>query len=190
MGAGSRPSSRAMNDCWSPIRVHRAAVLTLWAAVVAERLGHPSETALTLGRAVGRRGAPAHADRIGIVDDEAKAEERRAATSALKAQVQTIRLLGRDISVLAADDGTLRADDKGKPASPRSAASYIANAFGDRLDEVRDAMEALADMLPPEELNRIGFWLYERFQPDVPDATSGCGVKGYLRLERIMTVWL
>jgi hypothetical protein len=28
-----------------PIRVNRAPVLTLWAAVVAERLGHPPETA-------------------------------------------------------------------------------------------------------------------------------------------------
>jgi hypothetical protein len=35
-----------------PLRVNRAPVLTLWAAVVAERLGHPEETALTLARAV------------------------------------------------------------------------------------------------------------------------------------------
>jgi hypothetical protein len=32
-----------------PIRVNRAPVLTLWATVVAERLGHPAEAALTLG---------------------------------------------------------------------------------------------------------------------------------------------
>jgi hypothetical protein len=35
-----------------PVIVNRAPVLTLWAAVVAERLGHPTDTALTLGRAV------------------------------------------------------------------------------------------------------------------------------------------
>jgi hypothetical protein len=34
------------------IRVNRAPVLTLWATVVAERLGFPPETALTLGRFV------------------------------------------------------------------------------------------------------------------------------------------
>jgi hypothetical protein len=34
------------------IRVNRAPVLTLWATVVAERLGYPPETALTLGRFV------------------------------------------------------------------------------------------------------------------------------------------
>jgi hypothetical protein len=35
-----------------PVTVNRAPVLTLWAAVVAERLGHPPDTALTLGRSV------------------------------------------------------------------------------------------------------------------------------------------
>lgn len=34
------------------IRINRAPVLTLWAAVVAERLGYEEETALTLGKAV------------------------------------------------------------------------------------------------------------------------------------------
>ena len=34
------------------LQVNRAPVLTLWAAVVAGRLGHPYDTALTLGRAV------------------------------------------------------------------------------------------------------------------------------------------
>ncbi len=34
------------------IKVNRAPVLTLWAAVVAERLGFDREAALTLGRAV------------------------------------------------------------------------------------------------------------------------------------------
>jgi hypothetical protein len=33
-----------------PLRVNRAPVLTLWAAVVAERLGHPADAALTLAR--------------------------------------------------------------------------------------------------------------------------------------------
>ena len=35
-----------------PMRVNRAPVLMLWAAIVAERLGHPPDTALTVGRAV------------------------------------------------------------------------------------------------------------------------------------------
>ena len=34
------------------VKINRAPVLTLWATVVAERLGYDEETALTLGKAV------------------------------------------------------------------------------------------------------------------------------------------
>jgi len=37
-----------------------------------------------------------------------------------------VRLLGRDIPVLTADDGTLRTEDDGEPASATSVQSYIA----------------------------------------------------------------
>ncbi len=85
------------------------------------------------------------------------------------------------------DDGTLRADDSGKPASARSVQSYVAKAFGDRLDEARGAMEALAASLPPEELKRVGFRLYKRFRPEVPAGAEGCGAKGELRDERLQS---
>ena len=49
----------------SSIVVNRAPVLTLWAAVVAERLGHPADTALTLGRAVAGAAARVKARNIG-----------------------------------------------------------------------------------------------------------------------------
>ena len=169
-----------------PIRVNRAPVLTLWAAVVAERLGHPPGTALTLGRFVAGSSARAKARRIGIIDEKQDAEERHACAAELKPRRQTVRLLGRDIPVLPADDGTLRAEDDGKPASARSVHSYIARAFGDRLADARAAMEGLAATLPPEELNRIGFRLYEQFRPDVPEGAQGWGAKGELRLERIL----
>jgi hypothetical protein len=80
-----------------------------------------------------------------------------------------------DIPVLAGGDGTLRAEDDGKPASAKSVQSYVARAFGDRLGEARAAMEVLAASLPPEELNRVGFRLYERFRPDVPEGVEGWG---------------
>jgi hypothetical protein len=162
----------------APIRVNRAPVLTLWATIVAERLGHPPETALTLGRAVAGSSARAKARSIGIVDDAQDAAERRERAAAIKPQRQVVRLLGRDVPVVPADDGTLRADDNGKPASARGVASYIAKAFGDRLGEARDAMEVLAASSPPEELNRVGFRLYERFRPDVSAGAEGWGAKG------------
>jgi len=93
--------------------------------------------------------ARAKARRLGIVEETQEAEERRARGAELKPRRQTIHLLGRDIPVLAADDGTLRADDGRKPASAKSVQSYIARAFGDRLTEAGAAMEALAASLPP-----------------------------------------
>jgi hypothetical protein len=101
-------------DPTPPIRVNRAPVLTLWAAVVAERLGYPPETALTLGRFVEGSSARAKARRLGIIEEKQDTEERHAKAAELKPRRQTVHLLGRDIPVLAAGDGTLPAKDDGK----------------------------------------------------------------------------
>jgi hypothetical protein len=167
------------------IKVNRAPVLTLWATVVAERLGHPPDTALTLGRFVAGSSARVKARRLGLTDESPEPAERREHVAALKPRREVVRLLGRDIPVLPADDGTLRAEDDGKPASSRGVHSYVARAFGDRLPEVRAAMEGLAASLPPGELNRVGFRLYEQFRPNVPEGVSGWGAKGTLDLAAI-----
>ena len=83
-----------------PIRINRAPVLTLWATEVAERLGYPSDTALTLGRFVAGSSARAKAPRLGIIEKTREAEERHGRAAELKPQRQTVRLLGRDIPVL------------------------------------------------------------------------------------------
>ena len=137
------------------------------------RSRYPSETALTLGRFVAGSSARAKARRLGIIEETVEAEEHSARAAALKPRRQTVHLLGRDIPVLAAADGTPRAEDDGKPESAKGVRYYIARAFGDRLGEARAAMETLATSLPPEELNRIGFRLDERFRPDVPEGAQG-----------------
>jgi hypothetical protein len=48
------------------VTIDRAPVLTLWAAVVAERLGYDHETALTLGKAVAGLNAQSKGLRLGI----------------------------------------------------------------------------------------------------------------------------
>ena len=62
----------------SGIKVNRTPVLTLWATVVAERLGYSPETALTLSRYAAGSGARAEARRLGISDEKRDAEERHA----------------------------------------------------------------------------------------------------------------
>ncbi len=46
-------------------------------------------------------------------------------------------------------------------------------------------MDRLAASLPPDELERVGFRLYERFRPEVPEGVEGWGVRAELRIERI-----
>lgn len=51
------------------ITINRAPVLTLWAAVVAERSGHDPDAALTLGRAVAGLNAQSKGRRLGIFEE-------------------------------------------------------------------------------------------------------------------------
>jgi hypothetical protein len=100
-----------------PISANRAPIVTLWATVVAERLDYSAETAPTLGQFVAGSSARAKARRLGISNEKQEAEERHVGAAELKLWQQTVHLLGRDIPVLAADDGTLRAEDDAKLAS-------------------------------------------------------------------------
>ncbi len=167
------------------IRVNRAPVLTLWAAIVAERLGHDADAAITLGRAVAGSSARVKARAIGLEEaHEGKDLHHTAKQATRSAPRQTVHLLGRDVPV-AEQKGSQYALDGDKPASPRPAHAYVEKAFGEHLPAVRRVMETLADTLPPEELNRTGFRLYEQFRPEVPAGTKGWGAKGVLDLDRI-----
>ncbi len=165
----------------APIRVNRAPVLTLWAAVVAARLGHPPDTALSLASAVAGTAARAKARRLGIVEPHDHGKD-----AASGKPQDTARLLGKDVRLTHDADGVVLADaGEGKSAPAAPVAAYIAKAFGGRLEEVRAAMEALAAGIEPQELNRVGFRLYEHFRPEVPRDVKGWGAKGDLDLARI-----
>lgn len=171
------------------IRVNRAPVLTLWAAIVAERLGHDPDSAILLGRFVAGSSARAKARAIGIEEEGSGPDRERPEGTAPRAghapeATETVHLLGRDIPVQRTRTG-LRTLDEGKPASPRAARSYVERAFGAHLTATRAAMERLAASLPPEALNRHGFRLYEQFRPEVPAGARGWGARGVLDLDRI-----
>jgi hypothetical protein len=164
------------------IKVNRAPVLTLWAAVVAERLGHPRDTALSLASHVAGTAAHAKARRLGLVEDTGQHEAAAAKPK------ETTRLLGRDVPLAHDTDGDVLADaGNGKPAPAAPIAAYVSRAFGQHLPAVRAAMEALAARYAPDELNRIGFRLYEHFRPEVPRDVTGWGARGELDLDRLRT---
>src|SRR3954467_10287789 len=170
------------------IHVNRAPVLTLWAAVVAERLGFERDAALTLGRAVAGSIAQMKGRALGIYEpsEEPPSKVAEGRQERLKPdETFGVRLLGRTVPAIRTSDG-IRAMEKGvRPAPAASVGRYLASKFGDHLDEVRAAMEHLAASLSPEELSRRGFALYEAFRPDIPSGARGWGAAGELDLDRI-----
>jgi len=161
------------------VKINRAPVLTLWAAIVAERLGQPPETALTLGRAVAGLNAQSKARRLGLVEARPESEKPKPAR-----KPKTVELLGRAVPVVSTKEG-LRAVAKDEPIKPASVERYLHSKFGDSLPEVRAALEALANAYPPTQLEAQAYSLYEQFRPDVPEGERGWGAAGTLDLERI-----
>jgi hypothetical protein len=165
------------------IAINRAPVLTLWAAVVAERSGYDEEAALTLGQALAGLNAQSKGRRLGIYEggkEEAKGEKKKQAAAALA----TVRLLGREIPVVKSPHG-LRAAVGGEAIRPEAVKAYLAMKFGEDLAQARDAMAALARSLTPAQLETRGFSLYEEFRPQIPEGKKGWGAKGELDLDLI-----
>ncbi len=165
------------------IKVNRAPVLTLWAAVVAERLGFARDEALTLGRAVAGLNAYAKGKALGLFKPAPKAVKKQRA-KLRHGEALSIDLLGRAVPALHTPDG-LRALSKDRPIAPESVERYLAGKFGDALDDVRAAMTALARSRPPEDLADEAFALYEDFRPAVPAGVQGWGAAGVLDIGRI-----
>jgi hypothetical protein len=167
------------------LRINRAPVLTLWAAVVAEHFGMSRETALTAGQTLAGLTAHAKGVRLGIY---APPEERpqMPAPPLPKgvAKVHDVHLLGRLIHVADTADGP-RAISKGELVKPEAVERYLIGKFGDMLAPVRAEMARLASRFPPEHLNREGFHLYEQFRPEVPADERGWGAKGVLDIAKI-----
>jgi hypothetical protein len=81
------------------VKINRAPVLTLWAAVVAERLGYDEEEALTLGRTVAGLNAQSKGRRLGIYKEtgDKEADEAHPPPPKQADAPQTISLLGRRV---------------------------------------------------------------------------------------------
>jgi hypothetical protein len=170
------------------IRVNRAPVLTLWATVVAERLGFERETALTLGRVVAGKSAQVKGRALGLYEPlheppSKAAEQRREGLE--PDDMLHVHLLGRTIPAVRTPEGIRAVAKDLRPTSALSVKRYLESKFGDHLDEVWRAMERLATSLSPEELNQRGFGLYEAFRPAIPPGARGWGAAGELDLNRI-----
>jgi hypothetical protein len=164
------------------ISINRAPVLTLWAAVVAQRLGFDEDEALTLGKAVAGLNAQAKGCRLGIFkpheEKPIKAREKEPRERFL------IEVCGRPVPAMNTDDG-IRAVRGSDPIDPESVKRYLEDKFGENLKAVRSAMEKLAKAYKPQELAHAAFSLYEQFRPIIPEGVKGWGAKGDLDLDMI-----
>jgi hypothetical protein len=171
-----------------PLRINRAPVLTLWAAVVGERLGLPRATALGCGQAVAGMNAYSKGMRLGIHAPPAeRPHEPPPKPAGVTGAIRDVPLLGRIVHVGETKDGP-RAISKGEFVKPATVERYLSGKFGDRLAEVEAAMAELAESLPPKDLAARAFHLYERFRPEVPPDERGWGAKGVLDLARIRSL--
>jgi hypothetical protein len=169
------------------VKVNRAPVLTLWATVVAERLGHGREAALTLGKAVAGLNAQSKARRLGIVEEPRDPREEKAPGGNEPGKPYLVSVLGRSVPAINTEDGT-RATLKGQPIDPTSVTRYLTQKFGKELTHVRAAMEDLAKAYPPDQLAPHAYALYEQFRPYVPEGTKGWGAAGELDLDYIRSL--
>ncbi len=167
------------------VAINRAPVLTLWAAVVAERLGFDRDEALTLGRAVAGLNAQSKGRALGIFKPTSAAEARRRKRALASGETMRVELLHRAVPAVRTPEGIRAVSGHGRPESPDSVARYLEGKFGEALAAVRRAMRALAATLPPRTLAERAYELYEEFRPSVPAGTRGWGAKGTLDLERI-----
>jgi hypothetical protein len=166
------------------IKINRAPVLTLWATIVAERLGYNKSEALTFGKAVAGLNAQSKGRRLVIYEekkDEDKEKEKK------PARLQFIELLGRGVPAVKTSKG-LRATIKGEEIDAGSVQKYLKLKFGEELDETRSAMEKLAKAYPPKQLENEAYGLYEKFRPKIPEGTKGWGAKGELDLDYIRSL--
>lgn len=176
-------------------KINRAPVLTLWAAVVAERLGYDEDAALTLGKAVAGLNAQSKGRKLGIYEEKTEDETKEDKPALSKAEgkkekeadLKFVELLGRGIPAIKTPNG-LRAAEKGKPIHAESVQTYLENKFKDDLEDTRQAMQKLAKAFPPKQLEKKAYDLYEKFRPEIPEGKKGWGAKGELDLDYIRSL--
>jgi hypothetical protein len=169
------------------VSINRAPVLTLWATVVAERLGYDHDCALTLGKAVAGLNAQAKGQRLGIFEKPKERPLQLKRKEEKPKEKELVMLLGRAIPTVRTKDG-IRAKVKDEIVPPESVAKYLTQKFGEDFDDVQEAMQTLAKAYKPDDLTKVAYKMYEKFRPNVPAGEKGWGAKGELDLGLIRSL--
>ena len=169
------------------VEINRAPVLTLWGAVVAERMGYDAEAAATLGKCLAGLNAQSKGRMLGIFGPPKSGEGKGPPKKVGLGEDFWIELCGRGLPAKNTPDG-VRAVVKDKPIAPAKVRTYLEGKFGDDLSAVREAMAELAAAFEPAELDERAYGLYERFRPQIAPGRRGWGAKGKLDLNLIRSL--
>jgi len=175
-----------MADNTSAVTINRAPVFTLWAAVVAQRLGFAEDEALSLGKAVAGLNAQTKGRMLGIYQPGKTPHGGPPKKTGLGEEFW-VELCGRPVPAIQTKDG-VRAVAKDVPIDAGKARKYVESKFGDAVDQVRAAMVELAESYEPEALADCAYDLYERFRPEIPKGKRGWGAKGELSLDLLRSL--
>jgi hypothetical protein len=167
------------------ILINRAPVLTLWVAVVAERLGFDENEALSLGKAVAGLNAQSKGQRLGIY--KPAPPEVKKARARKRGEEFFVEICGRQVPAINTPYG-VRAVTKDQPIESKSVERYLESKFGESLGAARAAMRDLTNAFKPEQLRTSAFSLYEQFRPAIPEGVRGWGAKGTLDPSRIRSL--
>lgn len=171
------------------VSINRAPVMTLWAAVVAERLGYDPDEALTIGKAVAGLNAQSKGRRLGIFEERAEPEKLERPRKRPSGERAVVPMLGRPVSAVHTERG-LRATADDRPIDPEGVRRYLEQKFGADLGAAREAMAALAASFEPRVLAARAYSLYVKFRPAIPEGTKGWGAAGELDLGLIESLAL
>ncbi len=166
------------------IEINRAPFLTLWAFVVARRLGYDEDEALTLGRAVSGLTAQSKGRRLGIYTPSSEETRQKLRDKREEIGAEAVEVMDRTISCVRTSDG-LRALTKASPSDPDTVRKYLAGRFKEALPMVEEKLDRLAATYEPEELDRAAMDVYMRLRPKVPKGREGWGKAGLVDTDTI-----
>jgi len=158
-------------------KINRAPVLTLWATVVARRVGFSDEEALTLGRAVSGLTAQSKGRRLGLYTKAPESEAAKVRAARENIDARELEFMGRRIPIVR-EGGEIRALSKASPIHPASVRRYLEGKFEDDLDAFTSHLQALADAYVADDLLAKAMDLYMGFRPTTPKGVEGWGKAG------------
>jgi len=181
------PRTPPASEPVATVEINRAPVLTLWGAVVAERLGYDRDAALTLGKAMAGLNAQSKGRRLGIFGEPKPPERGGPPKKVGLGEEFWIEICGRPVPGKNTADG-VRAVIRDKPIDPASVLRYLEGNFGESLEAARTAMAELASSYGPDQLQYVAYSLYERFRPQIEPGRRGWGQKGTLDIALVRSL--